>query len=103
VGGAAAVGDQGDSLVRAMRIVNRQGLHARPVMKFVDITGRFRCQVRVDKGEGTEEVDGRSPMQMMLLEAPQGTVLRITASGEDAAAALDELEKLIADGFGEEI
>ncbi len=89
-------------LVRDVRIVNRQGLHARPVMKFVDLTARFSCEVRVDKGEGTEQVNGRSPMEMMLLEAPQGTALRITAVGEDARELLDALEELINGRFGEE-
>lgn len=93
---------QGDSVVREFRVVNRQGLHARPVMKFVEISGRFGCSVRVDKGDGTEQVDGKSPMEMMLLEAPCGTVLRITAVGGDASAALDALAELIAGGFGEE-
>ena len=97
-----SVGHQGDILVREMRIVNRQGLHARPVMKFVDAAGRFGSQVRVDKGEGTEQVDGKSPMEMMLLEAPHGTLLRISAAGEDAAEVLDVLEALIRGGFGEE-
>lgn len=94
--------DRSKMLVRAVRIVNRQGLHTRPVMKFVDLTGRFSSEVRVDKGDGTEQVDGRSPMEMMLLEAPKGTSLRITVTGEDAAELLDALEELINSRFGEE-
>ena len=94
--------NQGKTLVRDIRVVNRQGLHARPVMKFVDLAARYKSEVRVDKGEGTEQVDGRSPMEMMLLEAPQGTSLRIMAAGDDAAELLDALEKLIASRFGEE-
>ncbi len=94
--------DRDKMLVREIRIVNRQGLHTRPVMKFVDVIGRFSSEVRVDKGEGTEQVDGRSPMEMMLLEAPQGTSLRIMAKGEDAAELLDAVEALINSRFGEE-
>ena len=94
--------DRDKTLVRKVRLLNRQGLHARPVMKFVDLTARFSSEVRVDKGEGTEQVDGRSPMEMMLLEAPQGTSLRIMASGEDARDLLDALEELINSRFGEE-
>lgn len=87
-------------LVREARILNRQGLHARPVMKFVDLTARFSAEVRVDKGEGTEQVDGRSAMEMMLLEATQGTTLRILARGEDASELLDALQELINNRFG---
>ena len=94
--------DRDETLVREIRIVNRQGLHTRPVMKFVDLASRFSSEVRVDKGEGTEQVDGRSPMEMMLLEAPQGTSLRISARGADALDLLDALEKLINSRFDEE-
>ncbi|MCK4660346.1 MAG: HPr family phosphocarrier protein [Phycisphaerae bacterium] len=89
-------------LIREVPITNRQGLHARPVMKFVDLSAGFTSELRVDKGEGSEQVDGRSPMEMMLLEAPQGTILRIMACGEDASKLLDALEELINTRFGEE-
>jgi phosphotransferase system HPr-like phosphotransfer protein len=47
-------------------------------------------------------VDGKSPMEMMLLEAPLGSRLHIRANGDDAQAMVDALRKLVADGFGEE-
>lgn len=82
-------------------IVNPQGLHARPVMKFVDLATRYQASVVVDRGEGSEQVDGKSPMHMMLLAAPQGTVLRIMAEGEDAENAVAALVELVQGGFGE--
>lgn len=82
-----------------MTIPNPQGLHARPVMKFVDIAGQFQAGILVKKG--TRAVDGKNPMEMMLLEATQGTVLELQADGPDAAAALDALAGLIDSGFGE--
>ena len=84
-----------------IEIVNPQGLHARPVMKFVDIAASYQSDIRVDKGEGTEQVDGKSPMHMMLLAAPMGTSLRITASGDDSERALQALSDLVCSGFGE--
>ena len=83
-------------------IVNRQGLHARSVMKFVDLAAEFQAQVWVDKGDGTERVGGKDPMHMMLLAAPKGTKLRIITEGEDASEAARALAALIQDGFGEE-
>lgn len=85
---------------REVRIVNSQGLHARPVMHFVEIAGRFESRIRVEKnGNG---VDGKSPMEMMLLEATKGTVLRLIADGSDAESAVAALAKLIDDKFNEE-
>ncbi len=84
-----------------IEIVNPQGLHARPVMKFVDLAATFQSGITVDKGDGTEQVDGKSPMHMMLLAAPKGTSLRIMATGDDSELALKALSELIQNGFGE--
>ena len=83
-------------------VVNSHGLHARPVMRFVDTAIAYSAEVVVDKGEGTEQVDGKDPMRMMLLAAPKGTKLRIIARGDDAPQALDALVALIQDGFEED-
>lgn len=85
---------------RDITIVNQQGLHARPVMRFVDTAARFSSTVRLRKDE--LDVDGKSPMEMMLLEAPQGTVLVLVVEGEDAQSALDALVKLVDEKFGED-
>ncbi len=81
-------------------ISNVQGLHARPVMRFVDTASRFSCQIRVEK-QG-ESVDGKSPMEMMLLEAVKGTVLKLIATGDDACDAIQALVDLVNSKFGEE-
>lgn len=70
-------------------------------MRFVDLAVTFEADIRVDKGEGTEQVSGKDPMQMMLLAAPQGTTLRIIASGADSNDAVHALADLIRSGFGE--
>lgn len=85
---------------RDARIENREGLHARPVMRFVDLAQRFRAKVTVaNVTRRAEQVDGKSAMQMMLLEATQGNILRIEAAGDDAAAAVDALARLVKSGF----
>ncbi len=83
-------------------IVNSHGLHARPVMRFVDLASRYEAEIRVDKGDGTEQVDGKSPMHMMLLAAPKGTTLRILTRGADAEVALKALAELVASGFSDD-
>jgi phosphocarrier protein HPr len=85
---------------RYVEVVNEMGLHARPVMQCVDLAKSYRAAVWFDK-DG-EKVDGKSPMEMMLLEAPKGTRLHITASGGDADRLVEALVELIAGGFGEE-
>lgn len=88
---------------RAMREVavpNREGLHARPVMRFIRVADQFAASVFVTNLTRRQEtVDGKSAMQMLLLEATQNCVLRIEAQGPDAAAAVDALASLVASGF----
>lgn len=85
---------------RQVTIQNKLGLHARPAMQFVDVANQFQSGVKVWKGD--QVVDGKSIMQMMMLAATAGTALKIVAEGEDAEKALDALEKLVNERFGEE-
>lgn len=83
-----------------VRVVNRQGLHARPAAQFVRMAGQYPdCEVTVDKDGMT--VNGKSIMGMLMLEAAEGTVLRITTEGEGAEELGQELRKLVESGFGE--
>lgn len=72
----------------------------RPTMQFVDLANQFRARIRVRKGEHT--VDGKNPMEMMLLEAVRGTQLEIEARGPDAQDAVEALAALVKSGFGEQ-
>jgi phosphocarrier protein len=83
-----------------LTIENRNGLHARPAALFVKTSSRFNAEVWVEK-DG-EKVNGKSIMGLMMLAAGKGSVLRVTAEGDDAAVVLKELEALIATRFGEE-
>jgi phosphocarrier protein len=80
-------------------LVNRLGLHARAAAKFVHVTSRFSSQISVRHDD--EEVNGKSILGLLLLAAPCGSVLTITADGDDAAEALAAVEALIAERFGE--
>lgn len=83
-----------------VKIVNEQGLHARPAAKFVQIASQFDSEIKVAKDD--RQVDGRSIMGLMTLTAKQGSSLMITAQGEDAEAAVHALVKLVNKGFGDE-
>ncbi len=85
---------------RLVTIENSLGLHMRPTMQFVDLANQFRASVTVRKGE--HAVDGKNPMEMMLLEAVRGTQLEIQAKGADAEEAAEALAALVKSGFGEQ-
>ena len=80
-------------------IRNRLGLHARPAMAFVDVANGFSSSIQVVKG--TQCVDGKSTMQVMMLAATEGTELELRVNGADAADAVKALSDLVDRGFEE--
>jgi phosphocarrier protein HPr len=84
---------------REVQIVNRAGMHARPAAEFVKTAGRFRSEIRVEK-DGLE-VNGKSIMGVLMLAAEQGSRLRLSAYGADAADAVEALSNLVGRGFEE--
>ena len=82
-----------------VELVNRLGLHARAAAKFVHTTSRFSSQVLVSHND--EEVNGKSILGLLLLAAPFGSRLTITAIGDDENRALEAIDALIKDRFGE--
>jgi phosphocarrier protein HPr len=87
-------------VVREVEIVNKKGLHARASAKFVQTAEQFDAAVTVTRGH--ETVGGTSIMGLMMLAAGPGITITIKATGKDAAAAVETLYRLVADGFGEE-
>ena len=78
-------------------ILNSLGMHARAAAKFVHTAGRFTAHIRV--GRGDREVDGKSIMGLLLLAAARGTIITISAEGDDERAAIEALRSLVERGF----
>jgi phosphocarrier protein HPr len=89
-----------ESLQRDAEIRNSKGLHARAAAKFCKTAGLYDAEIRVSRG--ATEVSGGSIMGLMMLAAAPGSVIHISTSGPDAAAALEALCALVANKFGEE-
>ena len=83
-----------------MRINNRLGLHARAAARFVQTANRFRA--RIGASRDGRVMDGKSILGMLLLAASEGTVLELSAEGDDAEDALAALALLVEGGLGEE-
>jgi len=81
-------------------ICNQKGLHARAAARFVKTAGQFAADIQVRKN-GTA-VSGRSIMGLMMLAAAAGTVIEISATGPDAAIAVETLARLIECKFDED-
>ncbi|MCB1829821.1 MAG: HPr family phosphocarrier protein [Chromatiaceae bacterium] len=85
---------------REIKIINKLGLHARAAAKFVTLASQYSSDVKlVLKGQS---INGKSIMGVMMLAASQGTELTLITDGEDEANAMDALDELIRNRFGEE-
>jgi multiphosphoryl transfer protein len=81
-------------------VTGAHGLHARPATAFVDIAKGFDAEVIVRHGEKT--ANGRSLAALLKLGVKTNGVVRISAQGPDAEAALVALKELIEAGEEEE-
>lgn len=82
-----------------IEIKNKLGLHARAAAKLVHCAARFKCDIKIRKGD--EEVDGKSILGILLLAAGRGSVITVKADGEDEGEAVEAIEKLIDAKFDE--
>ena len=88
--------------VITLTIKHEAGLHARPLAQFVRKAKGFNADIRVsnltrEKGP----VNGKSPLNLLLLAVSQGHQIRIEAEGPEAEQALTALETLVNDDFRE--
>lgn len=88
------------AIVRTFPIINRKGLHARATAKFVQCAEGFEARITVSRCG--ETVGGDSIMGILTLGAGIGTKITVSAAGEQAKEALDALEALVANRFGED-
>lgn len=89
----------GSVQMREMTIINQLGLHARAAAAFVKVANRYRSEIMVTKE--TTKVNGKSIMGVLMLAAAQGSKIKVEASGDDADDALNALQNLVDNRFGE--
>ena len=68
-------------------------LHARPAASFVKAAMRFRSRVVV--GANGKTADAKSILAVLALGATGGTVLELSADGDDASDAIGALSELV--------
>ncbi len=84
---------------KEITIINKLGLHARAAVKFVNLAKQFDAEIQLTANHRC--VNGKSIMGIMMLAASRGTSVIISAEGRDETEALNRLEQLILERFGE--
>jgi len=82
-----------------LHIINKLGLHARASAKFVSAASRFQSNLDITKG--TQTVNGKSIMGVMMLAASKGTELTVQIDGPDEIEMEKYLRDLVNNRFGE--
>ncbi|GAA3480327.1 HPr family phosphocarrier protein [Streptomyces yanii] len=80
---------------RTVAVGSRSGLHARPASLFVQAANRQPVRVTIGR-DGQSPVDARSLLSVLALGAQHGDSMVLTADGEGAEAAIEELATLLA-------
>lgn len=91
VGHSAVPAETGEFVLR-----NAAGMHARPAARIAGGLAGLDAEVTVNG------VDGTSVMELMTLAVGKGGTLTVQATGRDAAKAVAYVQRLVAEGFGEE-
>jgi phosphocarrier protein len=85
--------------IRTFELKNKLGLHARAAAKLVSAARGFKSKIVLER-DG-REVTGKSLLGILTLACPQGSRVTVRAEGADALQAIESLEGLFEDKFGE--
>ena len=80
---------------RHVTVGSKVGLHARPAALFVQAASKFGFPVFIAKDD-QPPADARSILSVLALDARGGDEVVLSAEGDGADAALDELAALVA-------
>lgn len=87
-------------LLKEVRVLNELGMHARPAGRLAQEAQKFSSAVYlVHNGQ---KVDAKSILDILTLALSKGSSIQIEADGPDAHAAVEQLERLFNNRFGED-
>jgi phosphocarrier protein len=86
--------------IRNLKLKNKLGMHARAAAALVKVAQQFKAEIYIEyKGQ---TANGKSILGILTLACPKGGMLTIKADGTDALKAIEALEILIENKFGED-
>ncbi len=80
-------------------INNEMGLHARPAAILAKEASKYKSNIKLVMDD--TEVDAKSILDILTLAVSKGKSIKLIAIGEDAKEAVENIQKIIEQGFGE--
>jgi phosphocarrier protein HPr len=88
-----ATGNELKMIEKTFVIKNKLGIHARPAAQLVKVATRFKSSVYCSKNGN--EVNAKSIMGVLMLEASVGSEIIVRVEGDDEFSAMEAIEDLI--------
>jgi len=85
----------------SIKVINPLGLHARAAAQLVKLANGFRSRIILKRLDKSADADANSILSLLTLAASSGTMLHLTAEGEDEREAYDSVVDIFNKGFGE--
>ena len=86
-------------LSKEIKIINRLGLHARAAAQLVRMASGYPCDIHLEKDGQVS--NAKSVMEVLMLGAPAGTSIKVSAEGEKEEEALRAIVALFEARFHE--
>lgn len=86
-----------------IRVTNTLGLHARAAARLVRLSATFVSKVKIRRNDNGSEANAKDILSVLSIAASQGVELQIIADGADEQAAIEQIKRLFADNFGEDV
>lgn len=84
-------------------LINQFGLHTRAASKLVSLAIRFSSEIKIEVLKTGSKANCKNIMALMMLGANCGTLIRVSAVGDDQEEAVGMIKTLIETRFGEEV
>jgi len=88
-------------LEASFTVLNPLGLHARAAAQLVRLASGFKSKILLSRPDTNAFADAKSILSILTLAASMGTVLFLKVEGEDESDALEAVDRLFGEGFGE--
>jgi phosphotransferase system HPr (HPr) family protein len=87
-------------LKQEFEIQNKVGLHARPAAVLVQTANKFRSNITI--GKDGKAVSAKSILGVLSLGAEKGSVITVEINGADEKEAMEAIQELVNNKFGDE-
>lgn len=86
-------------IARSIEVANTNGLHLRVAATIAAVVRKAGVTARLF-GHNEKKADGSSVLELVSLDAPRGTTVRVEIEGPDEHRVLARIEELFSDGAG---